>query len=268
VTVQVADGQGSTNSQAIAVTVTSANDNAPVITSGATASVAENTTAVMTVTATDADQPAQTLSYSIIGGADAAKFTINASTGALSFVSAPDFETPTDAGGDNVYDVTVQVSDGQGSTDSQAIAVTVTAGNDNAPVITSGATASVAENTTAVMTVTATDADQPAQTLSFSIAGGADAAKFAINASTGALSFLAAPDFETPTDAGGDNVYDVTVQVSDGQGSTDSQAIAVTVTSANDNAPVITSGATASVAENTTAVMTVTATDADQPAQT
>ncbi|MBK6653407.1 MAG: cadherin repeat domain-containing protein [Zoogloea sp.] len=222
----------------------------------------------MTVTATDADQPAQTLSFSIAGGADAAKFTINASTGALSFLAAPDFETPTDAGGDNVYDVTVQVSDGQGSTDSQAIAVTVTAGNDNAPVITSGATASVAENTTAVMTVAATDADQPAQTLSFSIVGGADAAKFAINASTGALSFVSAPDFETPTDAGGDNVY-VTVQVSDGHGALSStQAIAVTVTAANDNAPVITSGATASVAENTTAVMTVTATDADQPAQT
>ena len=63
--------------------------------------MAENTTAVMTVTATDADQPAQTLSYSIVGGADAAKFSINASTGALSFVSAPDFETPTDVGGDS-----------------------------------------------------------------------------------------------------------------------------------------------------------------------
>jgi hypothetical protein len=42
----------------------------------------------MTVTATDADLPAQTLSYSIVGGADAAKFAINASTGALSFVTA------------------------------------------------------------------------------------------------------------------------------------------------------------------------------------
>jgi hypothetical protein len=82
------------------------------------------------------------LTYSIVGGADAAKFAINSSTGALSFVSAPDFETP-DAGGDNVYDVTVQVSHGQGSTDSLAIAVTVTAGNDNAPVITSGATAAL-----------------------------------------------------------------------------------------------------------------------------
>ncbi|MBL8158824.1 cadherin repeat domain-containing protein, partial [bacterium] len=84
----------------------------------------------------------------IVGGADAAKFSINASTGALSFISAPDFEAPTDAGGDNVYDVIVQVADGQGGTDSQAIAVTVTSANDNAPVITSAATASDAENNT------------------------------------------------------------------------------------------------------------------------
>ena len=43
-----------------------------------------------------------TQTYSIVGGADAAKFTINASTGALSFVTAPNFEAPTDAGGNNV----------------------------------------------------------------------------------------------------------------------------------------------------------------------
>ena len=63
---------------------------------GATASVnvAENATAVTTVTATDADLPARTLTYSIVGGADAAKFTIDSSTGALSFVAAPDYEHP------------------------------------------------------------------------------------------------------------------------------------------------------------------------------
>ena len=87
--------------------------------------VAENTTAVTTVTATDPDA-GQTLSYSIIGGADAGKFTIGSNTGALSFITAPNFELPTDAGGNNVYDVTVQVSDGHGGRDSQAIAVTVT----------------------------------------------------------------------------------------------------------------------------------------------
>ena len=46
-------------------------------------------------------------------------------TGALAFVTAPNFEAPTDAGANNVYDVTVQVSDGNGGIDTQAIAVTV-----------------------------------------------------------------------------------------------------------------------------------------------
>jgi Ca2+-binding RTX toxin-like protein len=273
VTVQVSDGT-LTDTQAIAVTVTNVNDNAPVITSNgagviASVNVAENATAVTTVTATDLDAGA-TLTYSIVGGADAAKFTVDANTGALTFVSAPDYETPTDAGGNNIYDVTVQVSDGT-LTDTQAIAVTVTNTNDNAPVITSNgagviASVNVAENTTAVTTVTATDLDAGA-TLTYSIVGGADAAKFTVDANTGALSFVFAPDAETPTDAGGNNVYDVTVQVSDGT-LTDTQAIAVTVTDVNDNAPVITSdgaGASASVnvAENTTAVTTVTTTDPD-----
>ena len=244
VTVQVSDGT-LTDSQAIAVTVTAVNDNSPAITSnggGATAaiSIAENTTAVTTVTASDADLPAQTLIYSISGGADAARFTIDGATGVLSFLAAPDYEAPTDAGANNVYDVTVQVSDGT-LTDTQAIAVTVTAVNDNSPVITSnggGATAtiSIAENTTAVTTVTATDADLPVQTLTYSISGGADAARFTIDSATGVLSFLAAPDYELPTDAGANNVYDVTVQVSDGA-LVDVQTIAVTVAAVND-APV------------------------------
>ncbi len=69
--------------------------------------------------------PDRRLSYAIVGGADAAKFTINATTGALAFVTAPNFEAPTDAGANNVYDVNVQVSDGNGGIDTQAIAVTV-----------------------------------------------------------------------------------------------------------------------------------------------
>ena len=75
---------------------------------------------------------------------------------------------------------------------------------------------SVAENTTAVTTVTATDADGALNALTYTLAGGADAAKFAINGASGVLTFIAAPNFEAPTDAGANNVYDVTVQVSDG----------------------------------------------------
>jgi CSLREA domain-containing protein len=239
VTVQVSDGSGGADSQSISVTVTDAND-APIIAShggGAAAAVniLENSTAVATVSATDADLPTPTLVYSVVGGVDAARFMIDASTGELRFAAAPDFEAPSDAGGDNVYDVTVLVDDGAGGTDTQSIAVTVTAANDNSPIIAGGAAAAVnvVENGTTVTTVSATDADLPTPTLVYSISGGADAARFTIDVSTGVLTFAVPPDFEAPMDAGRDNVYDVTVQVDDGAGGADTQAVSVTVTPVN-----------------------------------
>ena len=193
-----------------------------------TFSVAENTTTVGMVTATDADSP--TLTYSI-AGADAGFFTIIANTGALSFTAAPDFETRADAGADNVYNITVQASDGTLSAN-QAVTVTVTNVNDVAPVFAAPPAAfSVPENTTVVGPVTATDADGP--TLTYSIAG-ADAGFFTIIANTGALSFTAAPDFETRADAGADNIYNVTVQASDGTLSAN-KAVTVTVTDVNES---------------------------------
>jgi sugar lactone lactonase YvrE len=101
----------------------------PTITSaggGATASksVPENQTAVTDVDATDPDS--DPLTYSLEGGADDSDFTINQTSGVLSFTTPPDFEAPGDANTDNVYEVTVAVSDGRGGSDSQQISVTVT----------------------------------------------------------------------------------------------------------------------------------------------
>jgi hypothetical protein len=90
----------------------------------ASLSIPENTTSVTTVTATDSDSAA-TLIYSIVGGADAGQFTINGSSGALSFVTAPNFEVPTDSDHNNSYIVTVHASDG-GGFDNQTITVNVT----------------------------------------------------------------------------------------------------------------------------------------------
>ncbi|WP_295524638.1 FG-GAP-like repeat-containing protein [Novosphingobium sp. Chol11] len=108
---------------------------------------------------------------------------------------------------------------------------------ESPPVISSDgggaeATRSVAENTAAVTTVQAADPDA-GTTLTYAIAGGADAARFQINATTGALSFRSAPNFEAPTDVGANNVYDVIVSASDGT-LADTQAIAVTVTNVNE----------------------------------
>lgn len=89
--------------------------------------VPENTTHVTAVDASDVDT-GQTLTYAIAGGADAGFFKIDPATGVLSFKTAPDFETPKDQGKDNVYDVTVRVSDNgdQALSDDQDYHVRVT----------------------------------------------------------------------------------------------------------------------------------------------
>jgi hypothetical protein len=202
----------------------------------AAVSVPENTTLVTDVNAADPDA-GTTFAFSIVGGADESQFSIDGASGVLSFLAAPNFESPADAGGNNVYDVLVEVSDGS-LTDTQAIAVSVTNVNEPPAITSSGggdaAAVSASENTTAVTDVNAADPDANT-TFTFSISGGADAAQFAIDAQTGVLNFVAPPDFENPSDAGGNNVYDVVVEVSDG-GLVDSQALAVTVLDVQESA--------------------------------
>lgn len=199
----------------------------PVFTSPDAASVPENTTAVLTVTATDDLTPPQAITYAIVGGVDQARFNITTG-GALTFKSPPDFEAPADANGDNVYLVIVEASDGS-LTSLQAVVVTITPVNDASPVFTSPSAVGVVEGTTAVTTLAATDTDLPPQTVTFAIAGGADQLKFTLT--DGMLRFIAPPNFAMPGDADGNNVYEVEVRADDGQGRTTLQTILVTVTS-------------------------------------
>ncbi len=133
-TVRASNGVGQGPASAPSNSITT--NTAPIITSnggGATASISipENTTAVTTVTATDAEVPAtQSLSYSK-SGADAGLFTLTTG-GVLTFTSAPDFE----GAHGNTYSVTVTVTDNGTSplSDSQNLTITVTNVND-APAI-------------------------------------------------------------------------------------------------------------------------------------
>lgn len=95
----------------------------PAITSGDSANVAENATGTLyTISATDTD-PGTVLSYGL-AGPDAPWFTVNATTGEITFRTAPDFEIPTDSGKNNVYDLVVTASDGMLSA-SRALMITV-----------------------------------------------------------------------------------------------------------------------------------------------
>ena len=109
------------------ITVLPVND-LPVITSSATATIDENTTAVITVTATDPEGDVPT--FSITGGDDGALFNIDANSGALTFIMGPDFETPGDVDADNIYDVEVTADDGNGGLTAQTLAITVNGVNE------------------------------------------------------------------------------------------------------------------------------------------
>ena len=102
----------------------------PSITSGVTTSVQENSTTVIGfVSASDL----HTLAYSLSGGADIARFTLNPTTGALAFATPPDSETPTDTNLDNAYLVQFTVTDSAGNATTQNISVSVTDLNDCHP---------------------------------------------------------------------------------------------------------------------------------------
>jgi len=267
--VQVWSGTGTTEVFFRRVEVPWGDDNAaPTITSDggqgtASLSVAENTKGVTTVVANDTDD-GQTLTYSLAGGADAAAFAIDGKSGALSFVAAPNFEALADANKDNVYEVVVKASDGAGGSDSQAIGVTVTNVN-TAPTITSGAAGTVAENApvaTVVYDAEAKDDGENSGTLTYSLAASGDSKLFNIDAGTGQVTFKAQVDFDKPGDADGNNVYEITVQASDGS-LVGSQPVSITVTDQNDMAPTITTEAALSVPEGTKPIVVLTSTDPD-----
>ena len=102
--------------------------------------------------------------------------------------------------------------------------------NPNNPPVIDGSTTSysVIENQTSAFTVSATDAD--GDSLTYSVSGGDDGALFNIS-SVGVVTFIAAPDFELPSDANTDNAYLLTVSVTDG---TASASANFTVTVTND----------------------------------
>ena len=218
-----------------------AQNDAPIITSdgspdSAGVSILENTTFVTTVTATDVD--GDTPTYSISGGVDAARFQIDMNTGVLSFSSSPDFESPLDANGDNVYEVVVAANDGNGGTDTQSVSITISDGNE-APTFVSN-TLMLAEGESLTLTtadLSATDPDNSDMSLVFAVAS-VTGGRFELSSAPGVaiISFtqgqVAAGEVVFFHDGSELASYEVTVD--DGLLQTGPDAAAVSFTNVND----------------------------------
>jgi hypothetical protein len=201
-------------------------------------------------TATDVDA-AQTATFTLDAAAVGLGATIDATTGAFSW-------TPTEAQGAGIYDITITVVDNGTPqlSDSETIQIQVNEVNV-APVLGAIGDRTVDEGTLLAFTITGTDTDLPANTLTFSASGLPTGANF--DPATRTFSW-------TPTEAQGPGVFTgMTFTVIDGQGGTDSETISITVNEVN-VAPVLGAIGNQTVQVGQPLTFTVTATDADLPA--
>ena len=242
ITIVATDDGDPAQSGELPVTVTVADVNEPPELAGNEAlSFPENTaTTIVLETYTASDPEGDTDIDWSLGGSDRGDFTITG--GVLAFANPPDYERPADSGGNNVYNIQVGATDNgiPALTGTLDVTVTVTDVNE-APSTPTGRNAiTVAENSTGNLArYGATDPDR-GDTVTWGVSG-TDASAFRID-SSGNLAFDGAPDYDSPADSGGDNVYNVKVDAKD-ESLTSSYDVAVTVTPV-DEPPVVTGAST------------------------
>ncbi len=225
---------------------------APVLDPIGNKTVDEETQLSFTATATDADLPANTLTFSLDAGAPAgASIT---STGAFTW-------TPTEAQGPGDYPVTIRVTDNgtPALNGFETISIHVNEVN-KAPELAAIGNKTVDEELQLSFIATATDADLPANTLTFSLDAGAPAGASITSAGTFTW---------TPTEAQGPGDYSVTIRVTDNgtPALNDFETISIHVNEVN-KAPELAAIGNKTVDEELQLSFTATATDADLPANT
>ena len=243
-TVRVSDSNGGVVTTSLTVTVSDANDSPQFLGIPYSATVSENlpiATDVIKISDFDADG-GDSLSYSL-SGTNSGHFQISSSSGLVETTQVLDYETV------NYYSLTVSVSDGSVSI-STSLTLSVSNTND-APYVTNlPGNVSVAENdvTAAVIEVNASDPDGDNMTFTLSGTGSDD---FLINSATGLVTLNRALNYEIQ------ELYSLTVRVSDGAGGV--AFASLTVITVNQNDPPVTLGGpyTANVEESLNAGTTV-----------
>ena len=222
VTVTAADPAGLSDTATVTITVTDVDED-PVVSGNAAVDYAENGAGmVATYAATDPENG--DIAWSLSGD-DADDFEISGA-GMLTFMSPPDFESPTDANADNMYSVMVVASDGTND-GAMGVTVTVTDVDENvAPEFAEDTTTrEVEENTPQGRNIGGPVAAMAGDddTLTYAI-GGADASSFIIIRTTGQIKVREALDYETK------NSYTVTVTATDESDLSDTVTVTIMVT--------------------------------------
>lgn len=206
ITVRASDGELSAD-RAVSITVNEINL-PPALAAIPVQAGNEDELLTFTATATDADIPANILSYSLLGAPAGA--SIDSSSGIFTW-------TPTEFQGPGSFNFTVRVSDGT-LTHDRSVSFTVHEVN-TAPALAAITTKTVIQENPLTFTASATDADLPANTLTYSLLGAPVGAS--IDSTSGVFIW-------TPTGDQGPGGFNFTVRVSDGN-LADDQTVSVTV---------------------------------------
>ena len=227
-------GVSARSSTANVVTITDENDNAPsfqqLVYQSNIREDAQNQSEVITVLATDADEPGNSNSIIDYSLNDTSVFTIGSNSGTIRLASSLNFETTP------VYELTVIASD-RGSPSSLTGAATVVINvvnvNDEPPMLSVNQSQSLnlSEFTTVLTEIIqyTVVGESSNETITYSL-NGSQSDDFAINSTTGAVVLVQSLDYETI------QFYSLNVFVNDSRFVSTSQ-LNITVLDENDNIP-------------------------------
>jgi hypothetical protein len=196
------------------------------------------------------------LTYAFNGGTDDADFEINQYTGALTFKTAPDFETK------NSYSVNIRVTDTAGNVGTQTVTITVNDVAEAAPVLTNTSFNAIREDLEIGGTIGTVITDTGGSPITnFVFTSGTDNDKFAID-NNGKITLVTSLDYETKK-----NYTNLRVQATNSVGTSNEATVMIFVTNVADVPPTLTAF-TSSVVEGAaigTTVGTITTNIGDGP---
>jgi hypothetical protein len=228
--------------QSVTVNVNNVDEQAPIITSlNKAVPIDENSGSdqvIYTATADDTADISGGVTFSLSADSDAALSIDDASTGEVTLNADRDHEIQSQ------YSFSVIATDAAGNESAaQAVSLSIIDLDEVAPEVTSGAVADAIDENSGVgqviYTATADDTADISGGVTFSLSAGSDAA-LSIDASTGAVTLNADPDYEAQSQ------YSFSVIATDVAGNpSEAKAVTLDINNVDDTAPVITSGDTA-----------------------
>lgn len=255
VTARATDDGSPTRSATTTFTITvDASNLSPVASQPGLLTLNEQVAFSTTLTATDNDLPAQTLTWAILGSAPNG-LSLNPGSGLLTW-------TPSEAQGPASYSIEVEVTDNGTPAKSDTMTVSFQVNEVNrTPSVASSPNQTIDPAQLFTRSISATDPDLPAQSLSWSLEAGAPTG-MSIHPTSGLISW-------TPTIAQANTAYPVTARATDNGSPAQSATTTFTITVDESNlSPVANQPAPFTVNEHVAFTTTLTATDNDLPAQT